>query len=121
MFHQEKDVIVMELTNEVYNSVNKYFSVLKNLGYKSYNSVEQLLIFTFIEELLYSPLSQFITEKDYNDISNSLYCLYGSCMISFPDYKRSIDQTINNIPDRFRITDNGTLRVSNSDYLRTKA
>lgn len=111
----------MELTNEVYNSVNRYFSVLSHIGYKPYNEVEQLLIFTFIEEMLYSPLSQYLTEEDYNAINNSLYCLYGSCMIPFPDYKRSIDSTVYRMPDEYRITETGTLRLSESSELRVKS
>lgn len=111
----------MELTDEVYNSVNRYFSVLSHIGYKSYNEVEQLLIFTFIEEMLYGPLSQYLTEKDYNIINNSLYCLYGSCMIPFPDYKKSIYSTVYRMPDEYRITETGTLRLSESSELRVKS
>lgn len=111
----------MELTNEVYNSVNRYFSVLKHTGYKPDKDVEQLLVFIFIEEMLYGPLSQYITEEDYKSITNALYCLYGSCTIPFPDYKRSIDLPINKVLDEYRITENGTLRITEDSKLRVKS
>lgn len=81
----------MELTNEAYNSINNYFSVLSHTGYKPYNEVEKLLVFLFIEEMLCGPLTQYITEEDYNIISNNIYCLYGSCMIPFPTYRMAIE------------------------------
>lgn len=111
----------MELTNEVYNAVNKYFSVLSHIGYKSYSQVDQLLIALFIEEILYGPMSQYVTEEDYNTINNSLYCLYGSCMLPFPDYKRAYDETVTGLPDEYRITESGVLRSAETSELRTKS
>lgn len=111
----------MELLNEVHNSVNSYFSVLSHMGHKSDKEVNQLLVFSFLEELLYGPFAQFITEKDYKSITNSLYCLYGSCMIPFPDYKRSFDFPVNRMLDEYRITETGVLRGSESSELRVKS
>lgn len=111
----------MELTNEVYNSVNNYFSALKHLGYKPYSEVDKLLIFTFIEELLDGPMAYFITEDDYKSITNSLYCLYGSCMIPYPDYKKGIDSTINRVLEEYRITETGILRSTEDSELRVKS
>lgn len=55
----------------------------------------------FYEELLYGPMSDYITNRDYNLINDSLYCLYGSCTIQFPEYKKGIDDLrVNNI-DRY--------------------
>lgn len=85
----------MEFTHEVSNSVNNYFSVLTNTGYKSYNEVYKLLVMVFIEELLCGTMSEFITEDDYKIIYNGINCLYGDCMIPFPDYKKGIlDRTL---------------------------
>lgn len=116
-----KGVDVMEITNEVYNSVNKYFSVLQNMGYKSYNEVGQLIVFTFIEEMLSGPLSQYITERDYTYIANSLDCLYGTCMIPFPDYKKAIDRITRRLPDEYRVTEDIILRQTQSLDLRVKS
>lgn len=82
----------MELTNEVYDSLRRYFSALTHFGYKSYSQVNSLLIFIFIEELLCGPMAEYVTEEDYKYISDSLYCLYGkSCLIPYPSYKKSIE------------------------------
>ena len=111
----------MELTNEVYSSVNKYFQTLSHIGYKPDEEVNKLLIFIFIEELLYGPLSQFITEEDYKIIGNSIYCLYGSCMIPFPDYKKEPDSVINRMFEEYRITETSELRNTESHKLRVKS
>lgn len=111
----------MELTNEVYSSVNKYFLSLSHLGYKPDREVDKLLVFTFIEELLYGPLSQFITEEDYKSINNSVYCLYGSCMIPFPDYKRNPDSIVNRMLNEYRITETSGLRGTEDYELRIKS
>lgn len=121
MFHLVEDVDVMELTNEVYDSVNRYFSVLSHIGYKPDKEVEQLLVFTFLEEMLYGPLAQYITEEDYKTITNSLYCLYGSCMIPFPDYKKEFDSPVNRMLDEYRIAETGILRSSELSKLRVKS
>lgn len=111
----------MELTDEVYNAINRYFSVLSHTGYKSYDEVYKLLVFSFIEELLYGPFAEFITEKDYNLIMKSVDCLYGSCMIPYPEYKRSYDETVKSMPDKYRITEAGIIRSSGSADIRVES
>lgn len=110
----------MELTNEVYASVNKYFSVLSHTGYKSYNEVDKLLVFIFIEELL-SNYSEYIDINDYNLINNAIQCLYGTCMIPYPDYKRSADSVVHRMPDRYRVNETLVLRDTEDNILRTKS
>lgn len=110
----------MELTNEVYDAVTRYFSALSHMGYKSYAEVDQLLVFTFIEELLYGPLSQFITEEDYKVINDSLYCLYGSCMMPFPEYKKSFTPTAHKMLEEYRVSEIGIFRTDGSG-LRVKS
>lgn len=100
----------MELTNEVYSYINNYFSVLKYTGYKSYNEVNKLLACIFIEEMLYGPMSKYITDKDYDKITNAMQCLYGSCMIPYPEYKESYSSVINKMPDSYRATEDNILR-----------
>lgn len=111
----------MDLTHEVYNAVDNYFAVLKNVGYKSYGDVAKLIVFAFIEELLDSPMSEFVTEEDYKAITGGLYCLYGSCMIPFPDYRKAVDSTVHKVNDRYRITETDILRISQDMRQRTKA
>lgn len=121
MFLLLKDVDVMELTNKVYEAINKYFSVLSHTGYKSYNEVYKLLAFIFIEEMLYGPLSQFITEDDYNEIDKALDCIYGSCMIPYPDYKRTYDSVTNKPNNEYRITESSIYRDTENLRLRVKS
>lgn len=111
----------MELTNEVYNSINNYFSILSHTGYKSYSEVYKLLVFSFIEEMLNGPMSQYVTEKDYTIVNNALYCLYGSCMIPFPDYKKTVDNIVHRLPDEYRITENNIIRSTEQFELRVKS
>lgn len=110
--------MAVEISNDAYNAVVKYFSVLSHSGYKPYSSVNNLLVYTFAEELLTGDLSYFITEKDYNTIDKALNCLYGSCMISYPDYKRAVDKVQKKTLEEYRITETGTLRETELDNLR---
>lgn len=111
----------MELVDEVYNSLYKYFSMLSHTGYKSYKEVEQLLVFAFIEEFLYSNYYDFITNDDYKLINDSLYCLYGSCMIPYPDYKKAVNNVASKLFEGFRITEDEELRNTENSELRVKA
>lgn len=74
----------MELSNEVANVLDRYFTSLSNSGYKSYEDVNKIIIYTFIEELLCGPMSEFVTKDDYKSIMALLYCLYDSCNIPIP-------------------------------------
>ena len=99
------------MENEAYEALTRYFNSLKYLGYKSYSEVEHLLCFLFIEEMLDGPMSEFITETDYNAISNLLYCLYGSCTIPYPTYLKGMAEVRNNTKDRYRYTETEVLRT----------
>lgn len=110
-----------EFTNDVYESLNKYFFTLSRVGYKSYTEVNKLLALIFIEEMLHGPMSQFITEDDYRTITDSLDCLYGSCMIPYPNYKASFDGIVYKVPNEYRITENGSMRLTEKLNTRVKA
>lgn len=110
----------MEITNDVFKAVNRYFHTLSNLGYKKDKEVFSLIIYLFLEELLCGSWSQFITEKDYNAIDRALYCLYGtSCMILYPDYKKAHIEAIKSMPDEYRISEDVILRKSEKGNMRT--
>lgn len=70
--------------------------------------------------MLYSPMSQFITEEDYNTITGALYCIYGTCLIPYPDYKKAVTKTTGRLPDEFRITEDAILRQTEDNSLRVK-
>lgn len=110
--------MAVEITNEAHKAINKYFSVLKHMGYKPYNQVNKLLILSFIEEFLTGPMAYFITEQDYNDIDKALNCIYGSCMISYPSYKQAFSEPVKNVYKEYRITEDKVLRETEDNYLR---
>lgn len=107
----------MDITNEVYNAISRYYTILGKTGYKAYNEVNELLIYTFIEELL-TEYAEFITEEDLRSITESLYYLYGSCMIPFSDYEDYIG-VVNTIQSQFRITENNCMRITEDNSFRT--
>lgn len=110
----------MEVTNDVLNVLNRYFHTLSVLGYKKDKDVYNLIVYLFLEELLCGSMSQFITEKDYNIIDKALYCLYGtSCMMPYPDYKKTYLDVVKSAPDEYRISEDGILRMSETDSIRT--
>lgn len=109
----------MEITNDALNSVNKYFHTLSNLGYKKDIEVNSLIVFLFLEELLCGSMSQFITEKDYSTIDKALYCLYGtSCILPYPDYRKTHIEPLNKMLDEYRVTDDEILRITETGDVR---
>jgi hypothetical protein len=108
----------MEVSNELYEAIKRYYSLLSKTGYRPYSQVEQLIIFIFIEELLNGSFNQYITEEDYNIIAKSLNCLYGSCMIPYPTYKKAISEVLKHQPYKFRTTESGVFRVAETIGLR---
>lgn len=83
----------MVLHNKTYDALNNYFSLLSHTGYKSYNEVYKLLVLSFIEEMISGDMKEYITEEDYKYISSMMECLYGSCMIPYPNNNKEYDRT----------------------------
>lgn len=73
------------MDNFIYNSLDKYFKALSNLGYINYNEVENLLILLALNDL--KNLCDYnLTEEELKSVDNALYCLYGkSCFIPYPE------------------------------------
>ena len=70
----------------LYNACVRYFTSLGNYGYRNEKEVKKLLFYVFIQELV-NTTSIVISEEDYKDIENALYCMYGTtCLIPYPDY-----------------------------------
>lgn len=88
----------MEVTNNTYEALNRYFTTLSHTGYKSYNEVYKLIVLSFIEELLCDTMLEFLTEDDYKLIINSIDCLYGNCTIPYPSNKKGIDNKTFGLP-----------------------
>lgn len=83
----------MVLHDKTYNSLNNYFLLLSHTGYKSYSEVYKLIVLSFIEEMISGNMKEYITEEDYKYISSAMECLYGSCIIPYPDNNKEYDRT----------------------------
>ena len=108
------------ITSLLINSINKYFHTLSVFGYKDYDSVNKLILLSFIEELLAGELSIFLNEEDYKSVTKCLYCICGKdCMINFPSYN-SNDSIIhpNIVPLTPRISENCIIRVDEDNLMR---
>lgn len=101
----------MQLTEDVYSALKKYFSTISNIGYKSYGEVDKLLVFIFIEEILNGPMCAYVSEEDYKTLTDTLECMYGTCMIPYPSYKKGIDEPYNSNSQNFRGSELDYLRV----------
>lgn len=113
--------MAVEITNDAFEATQRYFSVLSHMGYKPDREVDKLLILLFLEEMLTGSMSYFITEADYNEINNAMYCLYGTCMIPFPAYKQAASEVVPRVLDEYRITECGELRVTDTLIPRVKS
>lgn len=71
----------------LYNSIVKYFSSLKEVGYVSYDDMQSLLFLSAVQEFVYKDFRGFITENDYREIERALYKVFGtSCLVPYPEY-----------------------------------
>ena len=114
------------VTNIANEALRRYFNALSKLGYKDYNDVAKLLVLLFIEELLTSEFSFYVTEEDYRSITNALYCIMGNnCLIDLPSYT-TYDSLFHDNPNyleyiRYRITEDSTIRNTEDFDFRVEA
>ena len=99
------------LTSEAYKAVKGYFDNLTALGYLRYDNVAKLILFTHIEEILYSGFFFEASEKDYEVMSNTLNCLYKICLIPYSEY-------LDSIPYVGGQKDTGVIRRTHNPVLR---
>lgn len=75
------------MDNLLYNTLNKYFNLLSNVGYNNYKSVYKILFIVFIEEFIRRDFYGYLTEEDYSSIDRAFYYIYGTdCLIPVPNY-----------------------------------
>lgn len=110
----------MELQYEIYNALIQYYSVLFNLGYKAYNQIPKLLVLTFLDDILYGPMSYYVTNDDYAIINEVMNNFYGTCLIPYPDYKTSISNDID-VEYQYRVSQSDILRVTEDNIIRFKS
>lgn len=78
---------VMDLTNQSYQALQRYFNRLSQAGYVKYGYVEYLLAFLYIQEIL----QEFDLDQDEQLIvSKAVNCLWGSnCLIPYTSCKEA--------------------------------
>lgn len=101
------------------DTIDNYFTKIKNSGYLSTTDTNNLLILSFIEEMLFYKFSGFIDDKDYNILLSVLTKLYGSsCIMQFPVYTfySELIRDINNKTSRS--TEEGYIRFTEDTSVR---
>ena len=73
-------------TIELYEALQDYFKHLEKTGYLRYDVVFKLIVFMYIDEILHDYANFHITECDYDIIMNTLLCLYGICLLPYPQF-----------------------------------
>lgn len=112
------------------NALNRYLDTLYKYGYKNYDSLDSLLVLGLYNKILTEEFNVYVNANDYKEILSALNCLYGSCMIDFPDFMTYDDiyrKTVRE--ERYRKTEDDTelalnksgLRISERNTIRQKA
>lgn len=113
----------MEITNVVSKGLNSYYDSLSVLGNRPQSDVDKLLVLSFLEEVLTEEMRFLITEKDYRTIEKALNCLYGNCLVPFPQYQGS--PLFGTITDGGivgpRITEDSNIRFTEDDVTRFRS
>lgn len=101
-----------EITDLSYDAITRYFSALKQFGYKNYDDTNKLIALLSLEEML-DTFAEFITEKDFKHIMSAINCLSGTtCLIDFPLYSEQMSMI-----HKSKI--NYLTRLSESNSIRT--
>ena len=106
------------MTIEAYQALQDYFTHLSKKGYMRYDTVFKLLSFLFVEEMLHKYTLVSFSECDYNVIANFLDCIYGICLIPYPQYKDNIFVNTGELDGQLRITEDNIIRSTEDSSLR---
>lgn len=100
---EDAAVDITKITSE---AIDKYYNSLSVLGYRPQSDANKLLVLSFIEELMTGDMSYLINNEDYRIIHRVLNCLYGSCLIPFPQCSGG---------RIFGVIPNGDIRISEEE------
>ena len=73
--------MAVDITNQTYKAVDRYFKILSATGHVSKNASDRLMTLVFLEDILTGDMSQFLTDSDLNLIKSVLPCVSDGCMI----------------------------------------
>lgn len=117
----EEDATV-DITKIVSKGINNYYDSLSILGYRPQSDIDKLIVLMFIEEVLTQDMRIFVTEEDYKVIDKALNCLYGDCLVPFPQYKAG---KLSSFTDGGivspRITEGSNIRVTEDNNVRFRS
>lgn len=111
-------------TIEAYKALQDYFNHLSKTGYMRYDNVFKLIVFLYVDEILHTCDNFDATEEDYNIIMNMMQCLYGICLLPYPEFRKNLpyvnsDEDLDKLRsvewDILRQTEEGELRVIESN------
>lgn len=68
------------MDNITYNVLNNYFSRLENVGYYSYNNLNNVLILIYI---YYFMENYELTAEESNIVRKALSCIQDNCLFSY--------------------------------------
>lgn len=89
-----------------------YFELLRNVGGSHRCEPYRFLIAGFIDEILNSGMSLFVTEEDYKCIDRLLNCVMGTCLMPFHKWKGGAELNYKSL------LDGGTvISTEDSEYL----
>lgn len=112
------------MTLEAYEALQSYFGHIGKTGYMRYDNVFRLIAFLFVEKMLHAYTTFDMSECDYAVIEDFLHCLYGTCLIPYPEFVDNIPQLDSDADpdylrevewDIVRQTEDGKLRVIESN------
>lgn len=106
-------------TEEAFVALQDYFNHLEKVGYMRYDNVFRLIVFLYIDEILHAYTLMNITEEDYNIINNTLQCLYGTCLLPYPEFIKNLPYlNIDSEADKLREVEWDVLRQTEDSKLR---
>ena len=106
-----------KVTKVTIDSIRSYYKSLFIYGYSNYVNVNNLLVLTFLEEVLNSDMCLYIDEDDYNTIIKALYAITDkSFSMGYPTYDVFKDQDVS-----LRVDDSNRFRLSEQSMVIVKA
>lgn len=111
----------MEHTENLYNSLSRYFNVLETVGYYKTDAVNGLLMYLFITEaVLDGPLSMYLDDEGMNAFNNVLRCLHNSgCLVQFTGTEKISKPKNNNLWSLLRKSEVCQMRITQKDEQRS--
>lgn len=114
-------MVVMEHTENLYNSLSRYFNVLETVGYYKSDAVNGLLMYLFITEaVLDGPLSAYLDDEGMQAFNNVLRCLHNSgCLVRYIGTEKISRPKNAELWPVFRKSEICQMRITQKDDQRT--